>query len=115
MRKVYKVVAFEFDGSKEEECGEGAIKDGAWPWGIGDPNGSASIGVVAVNNDCCEPDSGGEKKDRANGSGQAVLAVELEQDAAGDKFECGGTDEELNYGGRREADVEFESDDGDAP
>lgn len=98
VREADEMVTFELYGSEKEERGEGAVEDGALPGGIGDPVGLASVGVVAVGDDCGEPDYGCDEKCGAGCSGHAMLAIELEEDAAGDELEDCGAGEELNYG-----------------
>ena len=80
-----------------------------------------SQGPVMMASEWHGDDDGGEFED---GEGmrampmeavEAGAAVDGVEETAGEEFEDGRADEELDDGVGREADVEFESDDGDAP
>jgi len=107
--------ALEFDGAEEEEGGESAVEEGAQP-GVGDdPCGLACVGVEAIGKDCGEPEDGGEDEDDARSFVESPAAVDVEDGAAGEEFDGHEGEESLDSGKWREAVVEFDQDDGDAP
>ena len=54
--------------------------------------------VGVIEDDCCDPEDGGRDEDDSGNGVQRARAVEVEEEAAGDEFECGGVGEDPEDG-----------------
>jgi hypothetical protein len=73
------------------------------------------VDVDAVDDDSGEQDAGRQEEQGARCAVETDCAVEIGEEATGEKFEDSWTDEELEQRGRRESDPELEEDNSDAP
>jgi hypothetical protein len=101
--------AFEFQGSEEEENGEGSVEGDALPRVVDDHD------WCVMEDDCNEQNEGGGEEEDSGCGMQAGAAVDVKEDVSSEELEDGRADEELNHEYWRDADMELQRDDSDAP